>query len=190
MSDEDMEIGGQRDGHDSDGVVGGDGGGGGGGGAARAAGPEDAGMATEISRILGKFSHYNKPEDPVMKRRKSKHLEAMKADQQQRKDLSTKVQNKRQQKAKDLYVPEVSLDTKERALRKIATQGASCCCCPGGEGGAGAVSTVAVARGPALGLWCWAASDMMWPRFPLSGWFVDFFRHFCATLAFVPLQAW
>jgi hypothetical protein len=83
----------------------------------------DAGMAGEISRILGKFDHYKQPEDPVMKKRKSKFVEAVEAEKEQRKALSRKVTSKRRQRAKDLVIPEVSLDQTERALRKIATKG-------------------------------------------------------------------
>ena len=85
---------------------------------------QDAGMADEIARILGKFERYKAPQDPVMKKRKSKFVEAVEAEKLQKQELSRKVVNKRQQKEKDYVVPTYSLDTSERALRKIATKGA------------------------------------------------------------------
>jgi hypothetical protein len=97
----------------------------------RAAQVGDAGMASEISRILGKFDHYKQPEDPVMKKRKSKFVEAVEAEKEQKKALSRKVSNKRRQRAKDLVIPVVSLDQTERALRKIATKGT--CARPGSD---------------------------------------------------------
>ena len=85
--------------------------------------PQDAGMADEINRILGKFDRYKKPEDPVMKKRKSKFVEAVEAEKLEQKAFSQKVSQKRKQREKDLHIPMLSLDTNERALRKIATKG-------------------------------------------------------------------
>jgi len=104
MSDEEIEMGSAR-------------------GSAAAEQPQDAGMADEISRILGKFSKYNKPQDPVMKKRKSKFLEAVESEKQEQKAMSLKVSQKKKQRTKDLHIPAFYLDQQERSLRKIATKG-------------------------------------------------------------------
>ena len=88
------------------------------------------GIADEINRILGKYDKYKKPADPVMKRRKSKFVEAIEKDKAQQRNLSLKLKEKRRKKTKDLVVPRVRMDVTERSLRKIATKGSSRCSFP------------------------------------------------------------